>query len=257
MTTKEVKIYVQDEDEDEDEDENLEASLDPRWRQARVFTALLRLNVEFVLSKITRTPYYSGPITFSSSKFINKLLELHEYGCLTNDGQEPLCSYEEYVPGKKGRKGFYVDEEQRGYLSFYLNIGNELDNLFAQNLLKLLADSKLIYTSYNFITKEFITNLKPEEKLFNLTRERVGDTIEELKEAEWEHPTNMQRTFNANNLLWGPPYNKILNKTLFIHIALPEYCKGDLESELISLCKAAGPKKYTLQGEYLALVTQH
>jgi hypothetical protein len=229
--------------------------LDERWLEVTNFHELLILNAEFVRGELPRTPYNYGSIEASSPKFINKLVKLHEYGLLTTDGQEPTCKYGAYDKGGEDSKipfdtvgPFYYDEERKGYLHFSVDMKD--NGPFVNSLFKLIDKSNLIYLTYNPYRQRYITSLLDGES-YNVTRFRLGETKEELEEAEWKYRTNIHIIPDEDLLrpmgLWGyPEIDPILENCLHFDVALPNYCEGDLEGELLDMCKEIGGKKYDL-----------
>ena len=224
-------------------------SLDSRWYEVQNFHDLIILNSEFVEGKLKETPYHSGPIESDDSVFKSKLYRLHQYGLLTHDGQDTECVYGEYIPqtwvNRQGQQEgkWWVDEERRGYLSFYIDL--EQNKKLYKKMLKGLRKSNLLYTSYNFKNNETITNFR---ESVNLTRDRVHKDKNLLDKQIWHLYTNMQPMHDPNRLLWPfiPEINEILKKCAHFDIALPDYCKGDLEKQLIEICQNSGAKKYGL-----------
>lgn len=224
--------------------------LDPRWNQVSTYSDLLKLGEEFVTGKLTCTPHYSRPLIMESSDLPNKLFELHKYGLYTVDGQEPRSYYNFYGPSndvtsrnEEGKE--WVDEEQRGYLCFYVDL--EENALLAHSLSQQVRDSKLYYSYCNFSTNEATTNIYEEEGCINVTRLRSSKTKEDLSTSKWENYTNLWAILKPEDLLveaYNPITFRILKKTVNFRIALPEYCKGDLETQLIKMCEKARGKVY-------------
>ena len=96
------------------------------WQEVQNFDDLIILNSEFIKGELKETPYHLSPLESTDPIFNSKLLELHRYGLLTHDGQDTQCTYGEYINdtwiNNRGEKQgqWWVDEERRGYLSFYI-----------------------------------------------------------------------------------------------------------------------------------------
>jgi hypothetical protein len=231
--------------------EELQEDIDCRWYQVKTYDDLLKLNIEFINGKIERTPYHWGPLHTSSQQLIDNLVELHHYGILTVNGQESLCNYNIYQPGRPNieklisgydydilMKDHWTSVEQRGYLCFYVNIDNiEL----AKSLIEQLHhnDKNLIYKIIQ--NNKIITNMPEQDKKFNLTRISKSLTPE-TKNNLWEYCTNFWR--NSKDICdWGFitcfHIEKILENTIWFEIALPEYGKGNLEEILLDMCKVS------------------
>ncbi len=224
-------------------DEGEAIAVDPRWYRASKFSDLIALNKEFIKGKLPVTPYHFGALEATDKKFIRKLVKLHNFGLLTHDGQDSSCMYGEYIKeGKtevmgKHKPAYYVDEERRPYLDFYVDL---LENgVLAQSLIQQIINSPLIHSIYNFRTKETITNISKTED-YNVMRERAALTKDALKETPWEFHTSMGAVIEEKYFLWHEKnMDSILKQTMHFAVALPDYCKGDLESMLLKMCKVA------------------
>ena len=225
--------------------------MDRRWYQVKTYDDLLKLNIEFINGKIEWTPYHCGPLHTLSLQLIDNLVKLHHYGILTVGGQEPLCKYNMYEPGRPSNpylekvqpeynyvliRDHWSSIEQRGYLDFYVNIDNiELAKSLIQQLQH--GDKKLIYKIIQ--NDEIMTNIPEQDKRFNLTR--TFDTLTpETKNILWMNSTNFWR--NGKDMCsWGFitcfHIEKILKNTIWFEIALPEYGKGNLEEILLDMRK--------------------
>lgn len=85
------------------------------------------------------------------SEFTNNLITLHKFGLLTVSGQESRCEYA--IPSDTR----LCDIEQRGYLSFYINL--ETHKEFIDSLITELKFSNLIFVTFNLKTGEQISNM--------------------------------------------------------------------------------------------------
>lgn len=237
---------------EEDEDEEIGFhDVDARWFQATNFEDLLALNIEFIKGKLLKTPYHDGPLETNDKKFINKLVQLNKFGLLTHDGQTTECEYAGFIEQGKtdvmgpSKPAYYYDEEGRGYLSFYVDL---LENVeLAISLLDQLKYSGLIYAIHNFQTNTQESNIK----YFNLTRDRSNLTKQTLLETKWRDYTNLRSPMDRK-LLWDEEnIDPILENTIHFTVALPDYCKGDLESMLLKMCRVAKKtgklKKYNVK----------
>jgi hypothetical protein len=218
-----------------------EQEIDQRWFMSTKFSDLIALNKEFVKGLLPMTPYHFGPLETTDKKFIAKLLKLHEYGLLTTNGQDSGCEYGQYVKegvsDVMGKQAYYFDEERRAYIDFHVDLLE--NNFLAESLLQQIVNSGLIYTIYNFHTKVTTSNIPKTEK-YNLTKGRASLTKETLKETKWDYSTNMSPIFKLEQMLWDEKkIDPILKHTMFFAVALPDYCKGDLESMLIRMCEIA------------------
>lgn len=226
--------------------ETKEEGDDPRWYTATTFSELIALNKEFIQGKLKTTPYHGGPLETDDKEFIGKLLQLHDYGLLSDNGQDTVCTYGGYTKEGvtstmgKHKPAYYWDEERRGYLVFFVDL---LENgILAESLVNQIINSNLVYSIYNFHTKEHTTNIKGEK--FNLTRNRAALTKEALQKTKWRYHTNIPAILKPTHLLWNIE-NPILEHSIHFDVVLPEYGKGDLESMLIDMCKTVqNVKKY-------------
>lgn len=217
--------------------------VDPRWYRASNFSDLIALNKEFIKGKLSVTPYHFGPLETDDKKFKNKLLKLHEYGLLTDNGQDSNCTYGEYIKeGKtevmgKHKPAYYVDEERHGYVDFFVDL---VENEFmAVALAAQIMNSDLVYSIYDFYTKKTRSNIPTTEE-YNVTRERAALTKEALQQTPWELHSNLPAVLEEKYLLWDDKHlDSILKHTMKFHVILPEYCKGELESRLLKMCKEA------------------
>lgn len=228
-------------------------NLDKRWYTASTYAELVQINSDFITGKTTETPYYTGSIEANNTKLIDKLVKLHEYGLLTVGGQESLCEYRTFVtgtpingdPGKEENK-WWLDEEQRGYISFHVQLDKNAQSELVYSLLLQLENLNLIFTYCNLVTGDCISNISEEEKKINLTRERFNKVKELLDSTPWEYPTNINRVPNLDSIIWSLNENanikRIIRRTGYFTIAMPNYCEAGLEDILLKMCEIAQAK---------------
>lgn len=202
-----------------------------KWERVKTFDDLVRVNAAFVRGDLKRSPYHCSPLMPDSLPLVPNLLALHRLGLVTTCGQSNECKY-----GKPTRGGDrYFDSEQKPYISF--------------TMLKTEAGTKLIdelMNSDNFIisvtdgaTGEVETNMATEK--YNVTRDRSAEALDKLVETPWREPTNLwwSRCLLEND--WPDHIVELLwDMAVSVHVAMKEYGKGDLESELLQICRTVG-----------------
>lgn len=205
------------------------------------YTELLKTNLDFINGKTKKTPYHLGPMDDPSPELITNLNKLQSYGFLTVGGQESRCRY--------GRKysDYYYDNEQKGFLTFHIELDNEkLVKLFVEKLKTM----DLIYTIINMKTEESSTNIPEELDDYYVTRGRKSQVELELSSKEWLNSARFPKPKDREikYIYWrGTPLskvNEILGNTLYISVALLEYGKGDIEKMLLNVCEDIGADKY-------------
>jgi hypothetical protein len=235
-----------------------EEPIDPRWYSVSTFRDLLELGAEYIIGRLSKTPNYPKPLTAISPSLKEKLLLLHKYGLYTTDGQESYSYYDFYGPSNvvKERDEYgneWVDEEQRGYLTFYIDL--EENSEFGDLLFQQIRKSGLYYTYYNFKNNETITNIHNKVNDFyaiNVTRMRSSKTKDGLQSSSWDEYTNIHSVLKPA-YIFGQGYNSatisILKKTAYFTVVLPKYGEGDLESLLIEMCEKVTNKMYKFKFE--------
>jgi hypothetical protein len=214
-----------------------EPGLDARWFHATKYSELLALNREFVEDKLYETPYHATPMQHGDKELRGKLVQLHQYGLLTECGQEALCEY-----GQKAPAGGYYDMEQRPYLSFYVDL--QENRFLAEFLLEQLKASELKYVAYNFETNAHCSNITTKDSPYFVTRERYSKNKATLCERKWRNVTHLPYDsiddIELDDLLWYHGHSQeILCHTMYFAVAMLEYGKGDLEAVLLEMCSQA------------------
>ena len=213
------------------------APLDARWDDAKSFKDLIVLNKEFINGKLDQTPYHGGPLEHGDDELKRKLVQLHDYGLLTVDGQDATCKYGYctttafYSHKNRSKQTYYIDMEQRPYLSFYMDLVE--NESLANSLLQQIQASDLMFVMDNIATNDHVTNLKKGSH-YCVTRYRYGLDKTALHTQKWFMSTSVPE--NVLQYYWGDAA-PILEKTMYFDVAMREYGKGDLESILLDMCR--------------------
>lgn len=204
------------------------------WTHVKTFEDLVRRNAAFVSGDLRHTPYSAGPLMPDSLPLVPNLLALHQFGLVTTCGQSKECKFGQLtVCGSH-----YYDSEQKPYISF--------------TMLKTAAGTKLINELMNSNTFVVIVtdgatggvdcNMPKFTKRYNVTRARSAESLESLADAAWDECTNLWSTPpHVLETDWPDHICDFLCPTaVSVDLAMKEYGKGDLESELVAICQAVG-----------------
>lgn len=225
--------------------------IDPRWYEVTNYSDLLQLGAEYVTGILSETPTYGKALTVEFPGYRQKLLQLHKYGIYTVDGQESWSRHNFYTetrcfPEQNQEHKVWVDDEQKGYLCFFVDL---IENgKLAESLCRQLSQSNLHYSYYNFITKETTTNIHNELGSVIVTRCRYNQDPNELANTKWINYTYIHAVMGSKECLsycYDATSKSILEHTMYFSVAVPKYSEGDLESQLLDMCKTADGKIYT------------
>ena len=204
------------------------------WKHVRSFDDLVRVNASFVRGELQYSPYSCGPLMPDSQPLVPNLLALHQFGLVTTNGQSNECKH-----GRLTRCGDnYFDSEQKPYLCFTMlksEDGTKLINevLNSDRFVMKVTDSK---------TGRVDSNMSTSIKRYNVTRDRSAPSLDKLVETPWREFTNLWR--NDPDLpedSWPDHIAHFLqDKAVCVDVAMKVYGTGDLESELLTICKAVG-----------------
>jgi hypothetical protein len=178
-----IKKYIEKYGKSQSEDDYLQI-----WKKIKTIEELFYCNKEFIKGNIYGSCYHLGPLHEDSLALVLDLIQLHDNGFLTVNGQGPLLIYDSH----KTNKNFFVSIEQRPYLEGYI------ENKYIEDILKYIlnfnsnmTEDKIFYRIY---TKDkTITNI---DKIHNVTREKSYHTIEQKNDMIWETPTNLHTDYN-------------------------------------------------------------
>lgn len=147
------------------------------WKAAKDFSEILNLNRKFLLGEISQTPYHGGPVDDETLPLIKGLLELHDFGLLTEDSQpfEHLCGRDE---------NDYFEYEQRPYVSFLVSNDNDQVLKFFE---MLKNRSEIMTCATEPYSNQTLSG--SHKQRIGVTRERVAKTVERLKETPWRDVT--------------------------------------------------------------------
>ncbi len=201
------------------------------WKHVKTFDDLVRVNAAFVRGDLELSPYSYGPLNRDSLPLVPNLLALHQLGLVTTSGQSNECIYGQSTDWKD-----YFDSEQKPYISFTMlktDAGTKL-------ICELMKSDNFIIKVTDSTTEEVETNM-PTEK-YNVTRDRSAEALDKLVESPWREFTNLWKTHPG--LLendWPDHIVGFLRPVaVSVDVAMKEYGKGDLESELLTICRAVG-----------------
>lgn len=204
------------------------------WKHVRSFDDLVRVNASFVRGELQYSPYSCGPLMPDSLPLIPKLLALHQFGLVTTNGQSNECKYGQ--PTRSGDK--YFDSEQKPYLCFTM-----LKSEGGRKLIKELMDSdKFVVKVTDSETDQIDSNMSTSIKRYNVTRDRSAPSLDDLVETPWREFTNLRRHDpDLPEDDWPRHIVDFLHDiAVCVNIAMKVYGTGDLESELLTICKAVG-----------------
>ena len=205
-----------------------------KWKRVKTFDDLVRVNATFVRGKLKLSPYSCGPLMPDSLPLVPNLLALHQFGLVTTNGQSNECRYDQLTRG--GDR--YFESEQKPYIRFTM-----LKSEAGTKLISELMDSdRFIIIVTDGTTEEVETNMAESIEKYNVTRDRSSAaTLKELKEIPWREFTNLWRRPGYLEDDWPNHIVDFLRDTaVSVDVAMKEYGKGDLESELLQICQAVG-----------------
>jgi hypothetical protein len=138
------------------------------WINVWSMEELFHCNKEYIKNNLTESFYSFGELAPDSKLLMNDLVELHDYGVFTCNGQGAIMN--EYT-------------QQRPYLDcFVKNEHNEKLIEYLNNI--KIKGERIYYIISTFKSGKFITNMP--YTIHNLTR------IKKDKNDEWECPTNKE-----------------------------------------------------------------
>jgi len=213
--------------------DNSKVSPDEIYEKVKTFEDLLLINKAFLRGELAHTYYYferwgNGEDQNTHSEAGSTLIKLHDYGVYTVNGQSDYCEIDKELKGKK------YTMLQRSFVDVHI-----LPELFEKLWPRLLEDER-IYCRYLFYHKgEILTdnNFPEDEKIkFPLTTEKLGDEPTRVYTSVYNDDIEMdfrgtfyQREKNITNILF---------KTIFITVAVKEFCVGKADEVLLQIVQS-------------------
>ena len=229
-------------------EELIAVPLDKRWHEVSNYAELLQLGAEYIMGKLTTTATYPYSFNLNPTELRQKMMQLHEYGLYITEGQEPSLTCN-FCPGLVTNYAIrntvgevYIDEEKRGYVSFFVDLKENAK--LAQSLRQQLKYSDLYYTCYNFKTCKTTTNI---DETIGVTRQRYNKDQSKVFTSPWDICSSIKSIIPVERFLihaYSPEVENILEETMHFTLVLPEYGRGDLETQLSMMCKRAKAKMY-------------
>ena len=176
------------------------------WSKVKTLDELFYCNKEFIKDNLNESFYHYGSLALDSKPLIKNLLNLHDKGVFTYDGQGSLVSYDDWIENEwideKGNKcgKWYISIEQKPYLDCYLKkeYMNDLIKYFE------LINTKNPKDKINYIIRsKNIKKTNIEDEGCNLTRTKKYKNLSEKDKSEWLNYTNhwIDYNFEECNLL--------------------------------------------------------
>jgi hypothetical protein len=159
------------------------------------FEELLETNIAFLQGEIGLTPYHLGPIASETQLILGNLIELNRKGFLSLEGQPGLCQYGEWIEKTwkdeygKIAGNWFVDTEQKPYISGYLHKDLAEPLVKYLNSLKLVDKNRVYYNIFNFDNSFDKSNIKEN---INLTRDKSYKTVDKKPLSRWIWESNFR-----------------------------------------------------------------
>lgn len=218
----------------------------PNWSHVKTFEDLVETNALFVRGDLESAPYHASPLMPDSVPLIPNLLRLHARGIVTTNGQSSKCTYGKHVSHTWESEGnscgnWYYDQEQKPYVDFIM-LKAPLSNTRFIDL--LMQNDKFVAKVTDFELQKLWSNFSPRggQHIYNLTRDRSNNLLEELPNTAWRNCTNLHLN-DLDSLEWTWPYHiadMLRTSVISVEVAMKQYGRGDLERELLQLCDIAG-----------------
>ncbi len=106
-----------------------------QWYNAKSFSKILKLNMEFIKGNLSSTPYHYGPIYDMN---VTDLLYLHKNGILTTNGQSNECYYTQ--KHSMEQKSYLNGFTYKRNLKFLLNFLYQNKHLFEYKIYDISND---------------------------------------------------------------------------------------------------------------------
>ena len=173
------------------------------WENVETMEELFYCNKEYIKNNLSESFYNYGKLAIDSLPLANYLLELHDKGVFTFDGQGSLINYDKWIDkewinheGEKCGKWFY-SVEQKPYLMCIIKkkIVDELLK-YLQNINNNILNDKINYIMIGDNIK--FTNIK--KMKYNVTRTKTYKKMSDKNTSEWQYGTNLwnHRSFTDN-----------------------------------------------------------
>jgi hypothetical protein len=182
------------------------------WRNIKTLEEFFYCNKEFIKGNIYGSCYHLGPLCEDSLPLVPDLIQLHDKGFLTTDGQGSLLTYDKYIP----KMNYFLSAEQRPYLEGFIK------NKYIDDILKYINDfnsntiedreDKIMYIIHT--KNENITNIQldsimspivlhRESKIHYVTRSKIYDTIEQKNNKFWNEITHISTLYSLYEMVDG------------------------------------------------------
>lgn len=158
------------------------------WRNAKTWHDILDLNRSFLRGDSPGTVYHLSPLLMDSKLLEKQLLELHDYGFLTVNGQGP-ADYRGY----NDRSGLYYHIKQRPYLIF----AAPRDSTPSSFLRLLIRDPRLFCTIINLDTGNVCSNQVDGDGREVVTIEKGAKNEKDLEAVPWQPATFQPAPYNS------------------------------------------------------------
>lgn len=210
------------------------------FNEAKTYTGVLRLNTLFIKGTLKATPYHGGPLEIDSQKLINDLIQLHEYGLLTHNGQAGWhgCAL-------RSDPSEWFATIQKPFLTFLMpksSFATRLMNVLKTNpklILRVIdgAGPRVVYSSQT--DPYLLTRYKVAPNLMAIEKEAWTDyTAQPMRDA---HPGETETSI--------PLIDNNRSRYMYFFVAYNEWCaKPSLEKIVLAAVKKVGvPKKDILK----------
>ena len=201
------------------------------WSCVSTMEELFYCNKEFIKNNLTESFYHYGRLAIDSRPLANNLLELHDRGVFTYDGQGSVMIYDKWINNKwtnfDGKKcgRWFTSIEQKPYLDCIIK------KKYANNLLKYLEkiNKDLLDDKIKYIIcgeKETVTNI--DEIIYNITRSKTYKKLSQKNTAEWYYGTNLHKNNSFRDSLcifdmYDELYDIISNNYVVLNLATENY----------------------------------
>ena len=183
------------------------------WSCVSTMEELFYCNKEFIKNNLTESFYHLGSLHIDSLPLVNNLLELHDKGVFTYEGQGSLMIYDKWtnkkwagVDGTKCGKWFY-SIEQKPYLRCIIEKKHTNDLVkYLEIINKDLLDDKINYIIRNLNIK--LTNIQEEK--YNVTRSKNYGKLSQKANIDWDYYTNLwQNTLFREDIWFFKKYDEL------------------------------------------------
>lgn len=203
----------------------------------RDYGQLLYLNKLFIKGVLPATRYHRGPLNADSVLLARKLLQIHDYGLFTTDGQGPV-----HETGHNVKSGLFWEDQQKPYIIFYVT---RFTPEVATLLRTLMSNPKLVCIIGSVKEQTYYSNTL--QRSYNVTRGRESTiSADAVQSQPWELYTNLHSNAEVYNVHLSPPLLQEITE-YEVHLAGLEYADNsntegvvDVEQALLDAIQASG-----------------